>query len=130
MLLDKTRHPPRNEVFHSSVTLAAPSCVRLAPLDGSSTPLHHAESVSLRRKKQRGTVRAHYFFDSLIFLMSSSEIVVIGNGLSLPSEGGKKKQKKKKTLIRKKNRKKTHTIPEPQPLSSSRCLSLMSLPCN
>lgn len=58
--------------------------------------------------------------------MSSSEIVVIGNGLSLPSEGGKKKSKKNFN----KKKRKTDTIPEPEPLSSSRCLSLMSLPCN
>ena len=30
----------------------------------------------------------------------------------------------------KKKKRKTDTIPEPEPLSSSRCLSLMSLPCN
>lgn len=58
--------------------------------------------------------------------MSSSEIIVIGNGLSLPSEGGKKKSKKNFN----KKKRKTDTIPEPEPLSSSRCLSLMSLPCN
>ena len=41
--------------------------------------------------------------------MSSSEIVVIGNGLSLPSEGGKKKQKKK-DFNKKKKQKKKHTL--------------------